>query len=218
MALAIFDLDNTLLSGDSDYLFGQFLVEKKLVDNVEYERQNTLFYQQYSNQTLDIHQYIRFCTKPLKGREQNELDALHDEFYQAKVKPIIRQQGVDCINHHKAKGDHILIMTATHEYISRPIAAKFNVDGILATDLACENGKITGIIAGTPCFQQGKVIRLQQWLAQNPDHNLDESYFYSDSINDLPLLEAVKYPVVVTPDDKLLAHAESHGWQRIDFC
>lgn len=109
-------------------------------------------------------------------------------------------------------------MTATHEYVSRPIAAKFNVDGILATDLVRENGKITGIIAGTPCFQQGKVTRLQQWLTQNPSHNLDESYFYSDSINDLPLLEAVKYPVVVTPDDKLSAHAEAQAWTRIDFC
>lgn len=211
MSLAIFDLDNTLIAGDSDHSWGEFLVQKALVDAVAYRRQNDLFYQAYKDGSLDIEAYLAFALEPLTRHSQEELASLHQEFMAEHIEPLMLPKALALLEDHRARGDELLIITATNGFVTRPIAARLGVNHILASDPELLNGRYTGKCVGTPCFQGGKVIRLKEWLAERRA-DLADSYFYSDSINDLPLLEHVDHPVAVDPDDRLRAIAEARGW------
>ena len=216
MGLAIFDLDNTLLAGDSDYLWGKFLVDKNRVDADLYERENQRFYDEYVAGKLDIFEFLAFSLKPLTEIAPAQLASLHAEFMQQCIRPIITDASRKLIAKHRNQGDTLLIITATNRFITAPIADELGMDDILATDPEIKNGRYTGQVAGTPCFQEGKVERLNTWLAKT-GKNLAESWFYSDSHNDLPLLELVKYPVAVDPDETLANHAELKGWPVISL-
>lgn len=216
MSLAIFDLDNTLIAGDSDHSWGEFLIQKQLVDATEYRRQNDLFYQAYKDSTLDILAYQRFALAPLTRYSMAELAELHREFMASHIVPLLLDKAMLLLKSHRDQGDFLLIITATNSFITRPIAQRLGVDEMLATDPEICGGRYTGDIIGTPCFQNGKVIRLQQWLESN-HQTLDDSYFYSDSINDLPLLEQVTHPVAVDPDDRLREVAQTRNWDIISL-
>ncbi len=216
MALAIFDLDNTLLNGDSDYLWGQFLVEQGIVDGPSYERENQRFYDEYKAGTLDIFEFLHFGLRPLAEHDMATLNAWHRQFMAEKIAPIMLPQAKELLQKHRSQGDFLLIITATNRFVTAPIAEAFGVDEMLATDPEIRDGRYTGEVEGTPCFQQGKVTRLNQWLAQN-GRNLADSWFYSDSHNDLPLLELVDHPVAVDADETLSDHAKQRGWQQISL-
>ena len=217
MALAIFDLDNTLLNGDSDHAWGEFLVTKGIVPTEEFQHANDYFYEQYKQGGLDIYEYIAFVAKPLQSQTTEQLDALRQEYLQDWVQPMMLPKAAELLAKHRAQGDFLLIITATNGFVTRPIAEKLDVDDILATELEQIDGRFTGNIAGTPCFQGGKVSRLNQWLEENNEHSLKGSYFYSDSFNDLPLLEVVDTPIAVDADETLSVAAKEKGWQHISL-
>jgi len=194
MNLAIFDLDNTLLGGDSDYLWGQFLVEKKLVDPVYYEHENQRFFNEYKNGTLDINEFLEFSLAPLSQYSMIQLNTLHQEFMENKIASIWLPKAEALLKQHRKNNDFLLIITATNHFVTAPIAEKLGVDDIIATIPEQINQKYTGKVDGIPCFQEGKVKRLSQWLTSK-NNSLDGSYFYSDSYNDLPLLSEVTHPV-----------------------
>lgn len=216
MTLAIFDLDNTLLGGDSDYLWGQFLVEQGLVDGEAYERENQRFYDDYEAGTLDIYEYQAFMLRPLTEYPLTEMLAWREQFIAEKIQPILLPRAVDLLERHRTAGDTLLIVTATNRFITAPIAERFDVPHLLATEPEFTEGRFTGRLIGIPCFQHGKVERLDQWLAET-GHDLAESWFYSDSHNDLPLLGRVTYPVAVDPDATLVQHARERGWPIISL-
>ena len=216
MSLAIFDLDNTLLGGDSDYLWGQFLVERGLVDGVFYERENQRFYDQYRAGTLDIYEFLTFMLRPLASNPLAELLNWRAQFLEAKIRPILLPRAMELVQQHRTAGDTLLIITATNRFITEPIAEMLGVPNLLATEPEFLDGRYTGRPAGIPCFQQGKVERLNAWLAET-GHDLAESWFYSDSHNDLPLLSRVAYPVAVDPDDALAEYAQERGWPMISL-
>ena len=211
MALALFDLDHTLLNGDSDYQWGEFLVEKKLVDEKEYSEKNQYFYEQYQQCKLDIVEYSAFCFKPMAERSFEELADLHRQYMQSHVIPMIRPKAQDALDQHKKQGDTLLLITATNTFVGKPIADYFGIEHILATQPKIVDGRYTTEIEGTPCFREGKVLRLEEWMKAN-NESLTGSYFYSDSINDLALLEIVDKPMVVHPDKSLKAIAEKRNW------
>lgn len=214
MSLAIFDLDNTLLGGDSDYLWGEFLVEQGLVDGEHYRQENLRFYEEYKAGTLDIHEFLAFSLAPLARHNREELTALHQGFMVQKITPIILPAARALLQEHRQRRDLLIIITATNSFVTGPIAEALGVDALLASEAEIVNQHYTGRVTGTPCFQAGKVERLHEWLALN-QQSLDGSWFYSDSHNDLPLLEAVTHPVAVDPDDTLAAHAQMKGWPII---
>lgn len=216
MGLAIFDLDNTLLGDDSDYLWGRFLVDQQLVDADFYERENQRFYDEYKMGTLDINEFLAFSLEPLSRIPAAELAQLNARFMQEKISPVILPAARELLAQHRRQGDALLIITATNRFITAPIAAELGVDNLLASDPEMVDGRYTGRVAGTPCFREGKVTRLTSWLREN-QQNLADSCFYSDSHNDLPLLEMVTRPVAVDPDDTLAAHAEAKGWPVISL-
>lgn len=216
MALAIFDLDNTLLAGDSDHSWGEFLVHKKLVDAEHYRQANDAFYADYKAGTLDIRAYLTFSLAPLTRHSLVELEQLHDEFMAHYIEPMMLPKAQALLDAHRARGDYLLIITATNGFVTRPIGQRLGVDDLLATDPELVDGAYTGRFVGTPCFQAGKVVRLQAWLADNR-HSLEGAFFYSDSINDLPLLEQVDHPIAVDPDPRLEALARERGWQIISL-
>ncbi len=216
MSLAIFDLDNTLLDGDSDHAWGEFLCEKGVVDSEVYREANDYFYVQYKNGTLDIMEFLEFALKPLAENEPDTLQQLHDEFMQAKIQPMMLEKAATLLQKHRDQGDFLLIITATNRFVTGPIAEHLGVDDTLATDPEQIDGRYTGKVAGTPCFQDGKVKRLHAWL-ENNDHSLEDSYFYSDSINDKPLLDLVTNPVAVDPDELLKQAAEENSWPIISL-
>lgn len=216
MSLAIFDLDNTLLGGDSDHAWGEFLCEKGIVDSDEYSRANDYFYEQYKNGGLDIFEFLEFALKPLAQLDREQLNELHNQFMQEKIAPIMLPKAKELLENHRKQGDYLLIITATNRFVTGPIADALGVDEIIATDPEEVDGQYTGKVAGIPCFQDGKVTRLNAWLESN-EHSLEESYFYSDSHNDLPLLERVTYPVAVNPDETLEAHANEKLWPVLDL-
>lgn len=211
MTLALFDLDNTLLGGDSDYLWGRFLAERGLVDDCEYQAANERFYREYENGTLDIHEFLAFAFKPLSEHPLEQLHAWHGEFLEEKIEPIILPKALDLIAKHRDQGDTLVIITATNSFVTAPIAKRLGVEHLIATEPELVDGRYTGRVSGIPCFQDGKVTRLGDWLAVQ-GLNLNQSHFYSDSRNDLPLLEAVTHPVAVDPDPVLRSTAESRGW------
>ena len=216
MTLAIFDLDNTLLSGDSDYLWGQFLSEQGIVDRACYEKENQRFYDEYKAGTLDIFEFLEFSLQPLAANSMNQLQNWHQQFMQQKIIPIITAAARAKIAEHQQQGHTLLIITATNHFVTAPIAAELGIPHLLATDPEIANGRYTGKVAGIPCFREGKVQRLHHWLKQT-GNNLAGSYFYSDSHNDLPLLAEVDNPVAVDPDHTLLQHAEMKGWPIISL-
>lgn len=216
MRLAIFDLDNTLIAGDSDYSWGQFLVQKNLVDSQAYAEANDRFYQQYKAATLDIHEYLRFSLAPLTRFSLDDLAVLHAEFMQDFIEPMMLPKAKALLQTHRAQGDHLLIITATNSFVTHPIAKRLGVDDILASDAEIVDGRYTGNGTGIPCFQGGKVIRLEQYLTEK-DYNLSDAYFYSDSINDLPLLEKVPNPVAVDADERLSKVAQERGWKQLSL-
>lgn len=216
MSLAIFDLDNTLLGDDSDYLWGQFLVEHGLVDRTYYERENQRFYDEYKFGTLDIQEFLAFSLEPLTRLDPATLDRLHRHFMREKIEPVILPAARALLEKHRNQSDTLLIITATNRFITGPIAKALGVDDILATEPEMCDGRYTGRVAGTPCFREGKVTRLREWLTAH-GQNLANSGFYSDSHNDLPLLEMVTHPVAVDPDETLAAHAEARGWPIISL-
>ena len=216
MALALFDLDNTLLAGDSDYLWGVFLVEKGLVEASLYEEVNERFYKQYADGELDIHEFLNFSLNPLSKIASDTLNELHEEFMQSHIRPIMTSLGQDTINQHKQSGDTTLIITATNSFVTAPIAKAFGAEHLIATEPEIIDGQYTGKIAGIPSFQEGKITRLNDWMTTN-NKSLLNSTFYSDSHNDLPLLEVVDNPIVVDGDDTLRDVAEERNWPVMSF-
>ncbi len=223
--LALFDLDNTLLAGDSDHAWGEFLIEQGLVDEARHRAQNDAFYEQYLQGELDIHGYVAFTLEPILSLAPAELDALRQEFVTTRVASIMLPQAVALVNSHRDAGDLCVIITATNEFITQPIAAAFGVEHLIATELE-QTGegdarRYTGAIAGTPCYQQGKITKLTAWLEERalraakeePLASLADSILYSDSFNDLPLLSAVTTAVAVDPDPRLAAEAQARGWE-----
>ncbi|QCF25060.1 HAD family hydrolase [Hydrocarboniclastica marina] len=211
MALAIFDLDNTLIGGDSDHAWGDYLVEQKVVDPSVYREANDRFHDQYQNGTLDILEYLAFALEPLTQHPTETLHALRERFLAEQIEPLMLPAAAALLDQHRQRGDVLLIITATNRFVTEPIAALLKVDHLLATDPEIKDGRYTGRVAGTPCFQGGKVERLHQWLKQT-SHTLDDAWFYSDSHNDLPLLEAVPHPVAIDPDPILEDMARQRGW------
>ena len=216
MALALFDLDNTLLSNDSDFLWGCFLIEKGLVDKTTYDEANQRFYAEYKQGTLNIFEFLTFSLQPLTQFSRDELNTLHNEFMEKHINAAMTAKGIAQIQHHRNKGDTIVIITATNSFVTGPIAKAFKVDKLIATEPEIINGKYTGQVTGTPCFQSGKITRLNQWL-ESTTHSLENSTFYSDSHNDLALLEQVTTPVAVDPDDELKAIAQERNWTICSF-
>ncbi len=216
MALALFDLDNTLLAGDSDFEWGQYLVSIGIVDAKIYEAANLKFYQQYKDGTLDIHEFLRFAFTPLKEHSRQQLNEWHTTFFKQRIKPLMLEQGQRRIDWHKKRGDIPLVITATNSFVTRPITEAFGVEHLIATEAATKNDEFTGELLGTPCFQAGKVSRLKEWMESN-GHTLEGSWFYSDSHNDLPLLEQVAHPIAIDPDQTLKDAAEQRNWRIMSF-
>lgn len=216
MALAIFDLDNTLIGNDSDFLWGDFLVKKGYVDAEEFAAQNAQFYEDYKSGNLDIFAYQRFALKPLSEQTMETLSEWHAEFMQTVIEPIVLPKALALVEKHKSQGDRVLIITATNTFITRPIGTRYGIDELLGTEGEILNNRYTGEVAGTPTFQEGKVTRLNEWLTQEGE-TLAGSYFYSDSHNDLPLLKIVDHPVVVDGDETLLAEAKKENWPTISL-
>lgn len=215
MALVIFDLDNTLLSGDSDYEWGRFLVEQGLVDGEVYERENAKFYRAYAEGSLDILAFLAFALKPLSNQPMETLNRWHTEFMREKILPLITDSARALVKQHQNTGDAVLIVTATNRFVTEPIAKEFGIKHLIATDLEQVDNCYTGRVSGIPCFREGKIEKLQTWLKAN-NQNLEDSTFYSDSHNDLPLLNLVSRPIAVNPDTSLHSHAKQHRWTIID--
>lgn len=216
MTLAIFDLDNTLLNGDSDYLWGQFLSQQGHVDSAFYEKENQRFYDEYVAGTLDILEFLEFSLAPLRQIEMSELTQLHNQFMDECIRPVITTKSRALIQEHINKKDTLLIITATNLFITAPIAKELEIPNIIATEPEIVNNRYNGKVSGTPCFREGKVERLKVWLKETGG-NLADSCFYSDSHNDLPLLEMVTKPIAVDPDETLRSHAEMKGWDIISL-
>ncbi|NYT27212.1 MAG: HAD-IB family hydrolase [Candidatus Thiodubiliella endoseptemdiera] len=216
MALALFDLDKTLLAGDSDFLWGEFLSEIGAVDVDTYQVQNQKFFDDYACGELDIIEYLEFCLSTLANNSVKQLNKWHQQFMVEKIQPIFLEKAKKVVDAHKKNGDRVVVITATNSFVTRPIAQIYGIDDLLATEPEVIAGKFTGKVLGEPCFQIGKVHKLQQWCEEN-NETLEGAYFYSDSYNDLPLLELVDNPVVVHGDEKLLAIAKQKNWQCMDW-
>ena len=216
--LALFDLDNTLLAGDSDHAWGEFLISRKLVDADSHRRANEAFYADYLAGELDIHAWMAFTLAPIRPLSAARREALLAEFVEERARPMLLEAGLALVAEHRRAGDLCLIITATNDLITQPIAELFGVDALLATEAESLDGAITGRIRGVPCFREGKVARLRDWLARGGiDADSANSVFYSDSINDLPLLEHAGEAVAVDPDDRLRQTARERGWRIISL-
>ena len=215
--LALFDLDNTLLSGDSDFEWAQFLIEQGVLDREIYEARNQEFFDQYKAGTLDIREFLDFQLKPLSRHPRAQLEAWHREFMAAKIRPMVRARARALIESHA--GDLCVVITATNSFVTAPIAGEFGIAHLIATEPEQHDGEFTGGVSGIPCFREGKVARLEAWLTGRGARlaSFPESWFYSDSHNDLALLELVTHPVAVDPDAELRRHAESRGWRVISL-
>ncbi|MGH8708841.1 MAG: HAD family hydrolase [Burkholderiales bacterium] len=219
MNLALFDLDNTLLAGDSDYEWGQFLIERGVLARDEYEAQNARYFEQYRAGTLDIHEYLGFALRPLAAHTPQELARWHADFMRLRILPMVTPRARALVARHREAGDLCAVVTATNSFVTAPIARELGVPHLVATEPETAAGRFTGRIAGTPCFREGKIRRVDEWLA-GLGRRLGEfqaSVFYSDSHNDLPLLERVRQPVAVDPDAQLAAEAARRGWPVISL-
>lgn len=219
MNLALFDLDNTLLTSDSDFEWAQFLIEQRVLDREVYEARNLEFYKQYKAGTLDIQKFLDFQLKPLSRHSRIQLDVWHNEFMAKIILPLIAPGARELIYKHMLGGDLCIIITATNRFVTAPIAQALGVNNLIATEPEQKNGEFTGQVSGTPCFREGKITRLENWL---DNRNLTwlsflESWFYSDSLNDIPLLNKVTRPVAVDPDTTLKSYAKKNRWPIISL-
>lgn len=223
MKLALFDLDHTLLPIDSDYAWGVFTSTIGWTDLVDFNRRNDEFFAHYKAGTLDIHDYVRFATQAMRRQGALSSEAAHDHFMRTVVQPAIQPQAQALVRQHQQAGDEVIIVTATNEFVTRPIAQAFGVDELIAVELERDNGLggsgwITGEIKGVPSFREGKITRVTQWLASRKLNWADvETTFYTDSINDLSLMENVTHPVATNPDERLRAIASERGWRILDL-
>ncbi|MBC8519351.1 MAG: HAD family hydrolase [Gammaproteobacteria bacterium] len=216
MALAIFDLDNTLIGGDSDHLWGEFLIRHNYVDGEFYQKENDRFYREYQHGSLDIHDWLEFQLKPLAAHSLTELQQWRKDFIEEEIHPILLPKAAELIDTHRRKGDRLLIITATNSFITEPIASILGITDLIATDPELIDGEYTGAVYGIPSYQDGKIDRLNSWLKQQ-DVTMDGSCFYSDSHNDLPLLKIVDNPVAVDPDNILMDTAKEREWPIISL-
>ncbi len=216
MNVAVFDLDNTLLGGDSDYLWGEFLVEHRYVEAHDYADNNRRFHAQYQAGTLDIYAYLRFQLRVLAAHDMATLLAWRECFLHDKIMPIMLTEARHRLDHHRRLGHVLLILTATNRFVTEPIAKLFGVDNLLATEPACRDGRYTGDIVGPPCYRDGKVTHFEAWLTQ---HRLEQAqtWFYSDSFNDLPMLLRATHAIAVDPDPILHAEAKRNRWPIISL-
>ena len=219
MKLALFDLDNTLLNGDSDFEWSQFLIRIGVLDAELFEAQNLRFYEQYKAGTLDIHEFLDFQLKPLSRHPRSTLDTWHEQFMRDSVMPMVTAPSRALVAQHLAAGDVCVIITATNSFVTAPIAREFGIEHLIATEPEHNGGEFTGRVAGVPSFKEGKITRLNQWLAARgwTLDSFQDTTFYSDSLNDLPLLKIVQHPVAANPDDTLRAHAEKFGWPIVNL-
>jgi HAD superfamily hydrolase (TIGR01490 family) len=217
--IALFDLDHTLIPFDSDYEWGEFTIALGWCDVGDFKRRNAEFFAEYQAGTLDIHDYVRFATQAIREQGAVNSTAAHARFMREIVRKGIRKPALELVSQHQAAGDEVVIVTATNEFVTRPIAAEFGVAELIAVELERDaDGSLTGEIRGTPSFREGKVARVQQWLADRQlQWNEVESTFYSDSMNDLPLLEKVTHPVATNPDERLRAVAAERGWRILEL-
>ena len=216
MSLAIFDLDNTLIADDSDYLWGQFLVDQGIVDKEHYENANAKFYEDYKQGTLDIVEFLRFSLKPLADNDTEQLYRWRTQFIEQSIKPLMLEPAQQLIDKHKDRGDTLLVITATNRFVTEPIVQLYGIENLLATAPEFIDGRFTGGFNGIPCFQEGKVKLLEAWLKDSTE-TMQDSWFYSDSHNDLPLLKLVDHPVAVNPDEKLAEFAQAANWPIISL-
>ena len=217
MSLAMFDLDNTLIGGDSDYLWGEYLCEEGIIsDPVSFQRMNEYFYLQYEIGKLDIYAWAEFSFKVFTEYSLDKLNDLRQNFIQQKIEPIFLEKAQRFINQHKENGDTVLVITASNTFITSPIAKIYGINHLLATEPEFKDGRYTGKVSGIPCFQSGKIDNLMPWMDKQ-NENLKGSYFYSDSHNDLPLLELVDNPVAINGDPRLTAVANENGWPNLDW-
>ena len=216
MSIALFDLDNTLIAGDSDFLWGCFLVEQGIVDAALYERENQRFYDQYRVGELDIHEFLDFQLRPLSEHSLDTLQQWRRQYVEEKITPILLPRAQTLIDRHRQQGDTLVVITATNRFITGPIVELYDIPHLLATEPEILNDQYTGKVSGIPCFQDGKVERLSGWLVENRQ-SLQDSWFYSDSHNDLPLLNKVTHPVAVDPDEILERHARNNDWPIISL-
>ncbi len=216
MRLALFDLDNTLLGGDSDHAWGDYLCEREILDPIAYKARNDGFYQDYLAGKLDNAEYLNFCLEILGRTEMAQLDEWHRDFMRDCIAPLMLPKAVELLAKHRDAGDKLVIITATNRFVTGPIAELLGVDTLIATECEMHEGRYTGRSTDVPCFREGKVTRLNRWLEET-GLSLDGSYFYSDSMNDMPLLEQVANPVAVDPDPNLRAEAERRGWPVISL-
>lgn len=216
MTLAIFDLDYTLLAGDSDHAWGEFLIERGLVDGPTYRETNDRYFAQYLAGTLDIHEFLAFALAPLARLDRPLLDQLHKEFLDTRIRPMIAPGTPALLEKHRARGDTLIIITATNRFITAPIARLLGVEHLIATDPEESGGRFTGRVAGTPCYREGKVVRLEAWTREH-GASLAGSWCYSDSHNDLPILTRATHPVAVDPDSILRQEAATRGWPIISL-
>ena len=219
MKLALFDLDNTLLDGDSDFEWAQFLIEQGVIDRELYEARNQHFYDQYKAGTLDIHEFLDFQLKPLSRHSRKVLDGWHEQFMRNKVQGMISPNAQELVAKHRDAGEVCVVITATNSFVTAPIAHAFGIEHLIATEPEQKDGEFTGAVSGVPSFREGKITRLEQWMGEHALNwgSFEDSTFYSDSLNDLPLLGKVKHPVAVKPDATLRAHAEREGWPVIEW-
>jgi len=217
--LALFDLDNTLLAGDSDYNWSLFLINEGLLDADQHKARNEQFYQDYKNGCLDIYEFLKFQLKPLSEHPKKFLDELHLKYMEKVIRPMMTQQAQDLVNQHKAAGDLCVVITATNSFVTKPIATAYGIEHLIGSDPEMVNGEYTGGVSGVPSFQEGKVTRINQWLAERGTSLADyaKSYFYSDSHNDLPLMKMVTNPVAVDADAILTDYAKQQGWPMISL-
>jgi HAD superfamily hydrolase (TIGR01490 family) len=216
VSLAIFDLDNTLIADDSDYLWGQFLVDQGIVDKNHYESANAKFYDDYKQGTLDIVEFLHFSLQPLADNNPEQLYQWRAQFIEEAIKPLMLTPAQQLIDKHKNRGDTLLVITATNRFVTEPIVQLYGIENLLATTPEFIDGRYTGGFNGIPCFQEGKVKLLEQWL-ENSHETMQDSWFYSDSHNDLPLLKLVENPVAVDPDEKLSEFATAANWPIISL-
>ncbi|MFM9886265.1 MAG: HAD family hydrolase [Burkholderiales bacterium] len=219
MELTLFDLDNTLLNGDSDYAWAQFLIDKGVIERDTYEARNLEFYERYKAGTLDILEFLDFQLAPLARHPRAQLDAWHREFMERTVEPMIAARALALIEAHRTRDRTLAIVTATNTFITRPIAARLAIPHLVGTEIEEIDGRFTGRPSGTPSFREGKITRVEQWLQSlgQTFASYRAVWFYSDSANDLPLLERVSHPVAVDPDERLAATASARGWPIISL-
>jgi HAD superfamily hydrolase (TIGR01490 family) len=217
--LALFDLDNTLLAGDSDYNWSLFLIGEGLLDEKTHHDRNEQFYQDYKNGCLDIYAFLQFQLQPLSQHPKAFLDELHLKYMEKVIRPMMTEKAQALVNQHKANGDLCLVITATNSFVTKPIATAYGIEHLIGTDPEVVDGQFTGNVSGVPSFQEGKVTRLNAWLAERGKqlNAFKTSYFYSDSHNDLPLMKLVTNPVAVDADETLTAYAQQQGWPSISL-